>query len=571
MPSYSTTAPHSRRTSFDADSIPGGGGALDGLAGALASNRRPAYMTRFAMEDAGVHPRGPSPAYTPQASAHNSPNTHLVGLPENEALHPTTRAQAPLPSPLHGVLSPIQSATTSQAASRESSAGGIDTSLSLEDTPHPGAGESPYFTANGQRPVRHPLVNTQSFASVDITDPSSSNVSSDANDSDAQTLPRPWTSSHSQPQSMASSAVSSAASSIRDAPGVIGGNGVDHHPELALPSTAFRTTTVGTSNSNPSSPSLRPASALPSLNGGGSESAHSSTVRFGREASPLPSLSRGHTPPARTESQTRSRSRFSLGSALRGISQDLKDRLPLGSSHHHKDGGGGSSSNHRNRSVTPRPEDDEFVAPYGRGGAGAVPLRGRRKSPTRDNLVSEREESRSREAGSRSASRQRGRAAGMKLLTGAVGVGGDDDDGDDAAGWKEFRKGEFQDGFQFRFSLWLLSHFLSLRCLPLPDLFHHPRHNAADNSRRFRQRYLPTQGCRPPGGCADVEPDGRERSLDGCLPRRRRHGRDGEHHCREAVGGAAEVSRCAQREELSHRWPNVSHLSWFFCLPTDPP
>lgn len=76
-----------------------------------------------------------------------------------------------------------------------------------------------------------------------------------------------------------------------------------------------------------------------------------------------------------------------------------------------------------------------------------MPLRGRRKSPTRDNLVSEREESRSREAGSRSASRQRGRAAGMKLLTGAVGVGGDDDDGDDVAGWKEFRKGEFQDGF----------------------------------------------------------------------------------------------------------------------------
>ena len=77
---------------------------------------------------------------------------------------------------------------------------------------------------------------------------------------------------------------------------------------------------------------------------------------------------------------------------------------------------------------------EEFVPGFGRGGAGRIRSRStdRTASPV------------GRRDGERSPSRNRGRHKGMKVLTGALGVGDShaDEDGEHLHNWKEFKKGE---------------------------------------------------------------------------------------------------------------------------------
>ena len=77
-------------------------------------------------------------------------------------------------------------------------------------------------------------------------------------------------------------------------------------------------------------------------------------------------------------------------------------------------------------------QNGDFVAPYGRGGAGRRPS------------VTNRGESPLGASDDKDDTRGRGRKKGMKLLTGALGFGADhEEEGVDAHDWKEFRKGMF--------------------------------------------------------------------------------------------------------------------------------
>jgi hypothetical protein len=179
-------------------------------------------------------------------------------------------------------------------------------------------------------------------------------------------------------------------------------------------------------------------------------------------------------PPKRRESSEDRGRKFSLSAALRGLSQDVKDKvrqssksrtrgksrtdsfsnappLPPGATARAT-----SSMNSRSGSavpsrsgsaIPPRLVDDslrngramsrettppgDFVPPFGAGGAG------RARSGSRDRTAS---------PSSRSQSRGRGRNMGMKALTGKFTIGEGDEEEEDnepVHHWKEFRKGEF--------------------------------------------------------------------------------------------------------------------------------
>ena len=170
-------------------------------------------------------------------------------------------------------------------------------------------------------------------------------------------------------------------------------------------------------------------------------------------------------PPKRRESSEDRGRKFSLTAALRGISQDVKDRvrqssksrtrgksrtdsfsnappLPAGAAAY----GSSSMSSRSGSAIPPRLVDDgvrsgravsrevtppgDFIPPYGAGGAG------RARSGSRDRTAS---------PSSRSQSRGRGRNMGMKALTGKFTIGEGDDEEEDnepVHHWKEFRKGE---------------------------------------------------------------------------------------------------------------------------------
>lgn len=168
--------------------------------------------------------------------------------------------------------------------------------------------------------------------------------------------------------------------------------------------------------------------------------------------------------------------------------------------------------------------------------------RGRRQSPTRggSELATTEE---------RSASRTRGRAAGMKKLRGGAAGSDDEEEGgkdDEEAGWKEFRKGSFVARVSlFGASSNTLTSFVDLdriRSLPLPHLVHHPRLHTSNDPRRLRIRRLSTEGCRSPSWSVDEQFERREGGADGGDSGRRRYGGNGERGGGETVGGAASVS-----------------------------
>jgi hypothetical protein len=170
-------------------------------------------------------------------------------------------------------------------------------------------------------------------------------------------------------------------------------------------------------------------------------------------------------PKRRESSEDRGR-KFSFTAALRGLSQDVKDKvrgssrsrtrgksrtdsfsnappLPAGAAAY----ASSSMSSRSGSAIPPRLVDDgfrngravsrevtppgDFVPPFGAGGAG------RARSGSRDRNASPT---------SRSQSRGRGRNMGMKALTGKFTIGeeGDeaDEDNEPVHNWKEFRKGE---------------------------------------------------------------------------------------------------------------------------------
>ncbi|KAL7424873.1 hypothetical protein Q5752_000559 [Cryptotrichosporon argae] len=177
----------------------------------------------------------------------------------------------------------------------------------------------------------------------------------------------------------------------------------------------------------------------------------------------------------------RKHGKFSLSAALRGLSQDVKDRVSHRAPSRSRTRGessagatpplpGGTSASSPAASIASRPDGLEplanhqsaaslmmartgsgsgvargrvsrgpnalppgpgdFVAPYGRGGAGAGRSRSR-----------ERGESPAR-TGDRSESRGRGRNKAMKALTGKFGKGEHEED-DGEHNWKEFKKGTY--------------------------------------------------------------------------------------------------------------------------------
>ena len=148
-------------------------------------------------------------------------------------------------------------------------------------------------------------------------------------------------------------------------------------------------------------------------------------------------------------------SKFSLSAAIRGLSQDVKQRVSSKSRSRADKSRtpsinepvppmpnlGGGSRRTASGSAVPlwlrdgdrsHPVEQGIDPPYGRGGAGSRSTsRERTASPARN------------KEGERSESRGRGRNKGMKVLTGALGLGVDHHEADDDVhNWKEFRKGK---------------------------------------------------------------------------------------------------------------------------------
>ncbi|WWD20206.1 hypothetical protein CI109_104682 [Kwoniella shandongensis] len=200
-----------------------------------------------------------------------------------------------------------------------------------------------------------------------------------------------------------------------------------------------------------------------------------------RAASGTPSLtsvpSLQHLRPAHSahrdseDSRGRKSGKFSLAATLRGLSRDVKERVQHGrhpsrsrsrmnsptrqasfnDQHPYVNGSSSSTSvsmaMSRTGSGSVAPDSlrgsqqrhpsvqsgDDFMAPYGRGGA-ARESRSRERDPS---------SARERDGQERSRSRARGRHMGMKILTDKLGLGEHEDQGEDVHNWKEFRKGTY--------------------------------------------------------------------------------------------------------------------------------
>ncbi|KAL7413078.1 hypothetical protein BDY24DRAFT_72785 [Mrakia frigida] len=430
LPSSRSTV-HSRRPSFD-NEHPNGSGEEDALGGRSSTT---SYPTRFRFEDPAAD-RGPSPAYTPQGS----PPTHSLSLPHDGSAPRVSASPSGLPS----ILSPIQSAYPSASTSRDSSRS-TDPHVALMGLTATLEEESmrPSTPSSGQRPVRPPISNQVSFVTSSSTSTSTSNSlyreSSETNrrDSFTPTLNADQYSSGTPPASAV--------------PSLEPFHTRQDTPPSSLRRVSYNLANGGTS-SNSSSPSGRqvplprgedyhsPSSSrrnsrdlsIGTVNGSNLPLNPSSSSSSSHPPSPSPNhLDEPPTPKPRAESRSRSRFKFSgVGSALRGISQDIKDQLSHSSSH--------NRSSSRSEYFPPSADGVEEYPPHGRGGSGKMP-RGRRQSPTRggSELATTEE---------RSASRTRGRAAGMKKLRGGAAGSDDEEEGgkdDEEAGWKEFRKGSF--------------------------------------------------------------------------------------------------------------------------------
>ena len=256
------------------------------------------------------------------------------------------------------------------------------------------------------------------------------------------------------------SGLTSAASSTLNSP-------VGSHADLRAVTRAGRSSRNGSATTIVVMEDNEPPSANPPPS---APSADHSTRRASGTIRPGPARA---GPKRRESSEDRGR-KFSLSAALRGLSQDVKDKvrqssksrtrgksrtdsfsnappLPSGASAYATsslnsrsgsavpsrsgsaipprlvEDGGSRSGRAISREVTP---PGEFIPPFGAGGAG------RARSGSRDRTAS---------PSSRSQSRSRGRNSGMKALTGKFTIGEGDEEEEDnepVHHWKEFRKGE---------------------------------------------------------------------------------------------------------------------------------
>lgn len=225
-----------------------------------------------------------------------------------------------------------------------------------------------------------------------------------------------------------------------------------------------RTSLVEQVPSPSASPRLIPTAASPheSSRDASLDSGHArpnggaSSSRLNGASAPLPSVTDNHYPaagPSRTASSPpkvgssssdrgrKSTSKFSITNALRGLSQDVKERV--GSRSRSRLGATlGRPPNEsveqlsltRQETLHPPPLDPDFVRPFGRGGAGRSVSRPRNGAVTAGDASATRD---------RSESTQRGRAAGLKILNGMDASSAAREDSSHGSAWKEFRKGVY--------------------------------------------------------------------------------------------------------------------------------
>jgi len=429
---------------------------------------------RLKLEAQESYRRGPSPAYTPLPESHSA---HLSSV--SEAGGVVTNGIDGTPHP-NSILSPIISADPSPYQSRDSS-----------------QPEEAGLNGEQRRPIR-PSMPMHAPASSSTNKSSSSAMSStddltaghgneddddDDTDNELSRAPTPTrtetanvspthTLNEHQMSALSDRALAGVispalaspamhASQLPSAPGSpIGQHGVLHHQ-------------ISAASSHPSSIRSRhslSAAADSSSGGEPSQPASTSSRRSSRDRSyfpPIPSapvrpeLQAAPSSSSRPSSTKRASSRVGrfnfagVTSALRSMSQDIKDRVshsPSAGSSRPPSGRTSRRTSFGDGSVPPpatgfggsgtggfgptsqQPAADEIVASQGRGG-GSGPPRGRRASPERSALGGE----------GRSASRTRGRNAGLKVLNPASGSAGlfDDDDEPDGHHWKEFKKGVY--------------------------------------------------------------------------------------------------------------------------------
>lgn len=500
--SFSTT--HSRRPSFDAPEV---ANTMDNGDTVLGERGRPSYATRLRFDESNAHLRGPSPAYTPTASAHGSPAIQPVplaspGLESGPGTRPSSlKGSSSRPASLHlnhsphpssshhGMLSPIASAPQSVSNSRESSTstqgemssgtigenGGGSGGSSLFREPL----EATIYEAGAQRPIRPSILEHHHSSSSHRSEPSNRPQLSPTASFDQPIIQPPH---HNHPPASFGSLYDQSPTP----PGMSRrSSGAFLHASSASNSPSLRATNLP-SLSNPTSPALsrRPSRDHGTANG---------HIRASDSPSGLPAhlISDDHHSPHKSSkrAESRSRSRFNLSavsSTLRGLSQDIKDRVAHSSSSSHSHSHS-SSAHHSNGSTSTLSPHDTHVpstsrsgSALGFGGSGTGGFgpsdmlppssstsssmggaesggssRGRRASPTRQDGGSG--------GNSRSASRSRtrGRNAGTKLL----GLGKEDGLGDRSSsrdrhgkgraaafgledeevgeGWREFRKGMY--------------------------------------------------------------------------------------------------------------------------------
>jgi hypothetical protein len=446
MPSSTT---HSRRPSFDASAT-----AIDEAQTALGERGRPSYTTHLRFQDPiSISHRGPSPAYSRVDSTHNSPAIHTIplGSPTSEyapsrpssitgssrppSVHGHHSSHSPHPSSLANALSPITSAPNSGPTSRESSAGGATVDL-LSGTPGGGYGREPIeetiYETGAQRPARP--ANTEHHSSSASLHPDQYFGNSHQHSSSDQQHFNTFNSLYDH-----SSSPTRPGNSRRGSGLAAASNG--NSPSMRVPNLP--------SLSNHTSPAVSRRQSQDFSNGFSSPSA-------------LPAHLTPEDHPHSRPKSSRSRSRFNMSavsSTLRGLSQDIKDRVHL--DRHHSNG---HHSNHGSQDRTgsggfggsgtggfgPSSESQPSTSREGSGGTS----RGRRASPTRADGGGSRDHSRTR---------TRGRNVGTKLLGGlspdepssrssskdnrgrssARTAAQFDDDEEVGDGWREFRKGTY--------------------------------------------------------------------------------------------------------------------------------
>lgn len=438
---------------------------------------------RLKLEAQESYRRGPSPAYTPLPESHA---LHLHSVSETGVVSNGSGLTRSAEDPSHPIiLSPIISADPSPYQSRDSS--------QPEEAGVNGEQRRPIRPSMPMHAPASSSTNNSSSSAMSSTDDltAGNDVEEDDNETDNE-LSRAPTPTRTETANVSPTAtlnehqmtaltdralagvISPALMSpalhpgqLPSAPGSpIGQHGVLHHQ-------------ISAASSHPSSiRSQHSLSAAADSSSGGEpfQPTSTSSRRSSRDRSYFPPSPSGPIRPelqaapssnARPSSTSRPSStkrtssrvgRFNFAgvtSALRSMSQDIKGRVshsPSAASSRPPSGRTSRRTSFGDGSVPPpasgfggsgtggfgptgqHPPADEIAASLSRIGAGG-PTRGRRASPERNALGSE----------GRSASRTRGRNAGLKVLNPVGGTTGlfDDDDEPDGHHWKEFKKGVY--------------------------------------------------------------------------------------------------------------------------------